>query len=121
MKRIVWMMLATGLVLGAGGLKTQKNRCMRGDVSSCMDVGAYYASRDRGAQAAPYLSRACNRGAADACDDLAFIYANAKGVRQDYTKAMRYWSRGCQLGSGSACANYDLAKKRVARLRRRRR
>ena len=121
MKRIVWMMLAAGLVLSAGGLKAQKSRCMRGNVASCMDVGAYYASRDRGAQAAPYLSRACNHGAADACDDLAYIYANAKGVRQSYTKAMRYWSRGCQLGSRSACANYDLAKKRVARLRRRRR
>jgi len=120
MKRIVGMMLAMGLILSAGGLKTQKSRCNRGDVASCVDVGTYYASRDRGAQAAPYLSRACSRGAADACDDLAFIYANAKGVRQSYTKAMRYWSRGCRLGSRSACANYDLAKARVRRLRKRR-
>ncbi len=120
MKRIVGMTLAMGLILSAGGLKTQKSRCNRGDVASCVDVGTYYASRDRGAQAAPYLSRACSRGAADACDDLAFIYANAKGVRQSYTKAMRYWSRGCRLGSRSACANYDLAKARVRRLRKRR-
>ncbi len=101
-------------------VKTQKSRCKRGDVASCVEVGTYYASRDRGAQAAPYLSRACSRGAADACDYLAYIYANAKGVRQSYTKAMRYWSRGCQLGSRSACSNYDLAKARVRRLRKRR-
>ncbi len=120
MKRIAWLMLAMGLMLSAGGLQAQKSRCKRGEVVSCVEVGAYYASRDRGAQAAPYLSRACSRGAADACDDLAFIYANAKGVRQNYTKAMRYWSRGCRLGSQSACANYDLAKARVRRLRKRR-
>ena len=119
MKRwIVWgLLVAVGGQ--AGGLSAQKRRCKAGDISSCLDVGAYYASRDRGAQAAPYLSRACNRGAADACDDLAYIYANAKGVRQSYTKAMRYWARGCRLGSASACSNYDLAKKRVARLRKR--
>jgi TPR repeat protein len=119
MKQIALMVLAVSLGASAGGLATQKSRCKSGHVASCMDVGAYYASRDKGAQAAPYLSRACDRGMADACDDLAYIYANAKGVRQSYTKAMRYWSRGCRLGSGSACANYDLAKARVRKLRKR--
>ncbi len=111
------MFLAFGLMGMAGGINSQKSRCKSGDLSSCMAVGAYYASRDRGAQAAPYLSRACNGGMADACDDLAFIYANAKGVRQNYTKAMRYWSKGCNLGSRSACSNYKLARQRVRRIR----
>jgi len=119
MKRWFVLVLVMAVGLQAGNLRTQKSRCKAGNANSCMDVGAYYASRDRGAQAAPYLKRACSYGMADACDDLAFIYANAKGVRQSYTKAMRYWARGCRLGSASACANYDLAKKRVARLRKR--
>jgi TPR repeat protein len=103
--------------VSAAGLGVQKNKCRSGNINSCMDVGAYYASRDRGARAVPYLNRACNGGMADACDDLAFIYANARGVRQNYTKAMRYWSRGCSLGSRSACSNYKLAKQRVGRIR----
>lgn len=117
MKRILVILLLVGISATAGGIGSQKSRCKSGNIGSCMAVGAYYASRDRGAQAAPYLSRACNGGMADACDDLAFIYANAKGVRQNYTKAMRYWSRGCSLGSGSACSNYRLAKQRVRRIR----
>jgi TPR repeat protein len=119
MKQIIWIMVAMSVSLSAGGLKAQKRQCRAGNINRCMDVGVYYASRDRGAQAAPWLGRACDRGMADACDDLAFLYANGKGIRQNYTKAMRYWSRGCRLGSGSACANYDLAKQRVRRLRKR--
>jgi TPR repeat protein len=82
-----------------------------------MEVGVYYASRDRGAAAVPYLSRACNGGISDACDALAFIYANAKGVRQDYGKALRYWNKACRAGNGAACTNYRLAKQRVRRRR----
>ncbi len=117
MKSVIGLALAVSLGLGAGGLSIQKRQCKAGNVERCMDVGVYYASRDQGGKAAPWLNRACSRGMADACDDLAFIYANAKGVRQNYTKAMRYWSRGCRLGSNSACANYDLARKRVRRRR----
>ncbi len=37
-------------------------------------------------------------------------YYNAKGIRQDYRKAMEYFGKACDMGEQSGCDNHKMMK-----------
>jgi len=84
---------------------------------ACQNIGLSHAGKGTAAQyavAARYFKRACDYGMDEGCNNLAFLYANARGVKQSYTQAYRYWGMACRMGNQSACANLELAKEKVA-------
>ncbi len=90
--------------------------------ASCQNIGLKYAGRGdqkNYAIAAGYFERACAYGLSEGCNNLGFLYANARGVKQSYTLAYEYWEKACRMGNDSACANLDLAKEKVAEMHRR--
>jgi len=89
--------------------------------TSCQNIGLRYAGRGdqkNYAIAARYFERSCNYGLSEGCNNLAFLYANARGVTQSYTLAYKYWGMACRMGNEAACANLDLAKEKVAAMHR---
>ncbi len=90
--------------------------------TSCQNIGLRYAGKGdqkNYAIAAGYFERACAYGLSEGCNNLGFLYANARGVKQSYTLAYQYWGKACRMGNDSACANLDLAKEKVAAMHRR--
>ena len=94
--------------------------CSSGE--SCQNVGLSHAGQgteEHYAIAAKYFKRACDYGMDEGCNNLAFLYANARGLKQSYTQAYRYWGMACRMGNESACANLELAKEKVAQMHKR--
>lgn len=55
------------------------------------------------------FEKKCNSGEGDACATLGALYAGfskSNIVDKDMNKAIQYWKKGCELGSGSACTTY---------------
>ena len=57
-----------------------------------------------------YYEIACNKGNGDLyqsepCYNLGVMYADGKGVRQDYHKAHELWKKACDMKNGAACNN----------------
>jgi hypothetical protein len=50
------------------------------------------------------LRQACDGTDGRACLNLANVYANGRGVPQDYGKAAPLYQRGCDLGAPRSCA-----------------
>jgi TPR repeat protein len=69
--------------------------------------------------ASRYFKKSCDYGLSEGCNNLAFLYANARGVKQSYTQAYKYWGMACRMGNESACANLELAKDKVAAMHKR--
>lgn len=44
------------------------------------------------------------------CAMVGEYYYNAKGIRQDYRKAMEYFGRACNMGEQSGCDNHKMMK-----------
>ena len=51
------------------------------------------------------LERQCNNGNAGSCFDLGNLYFKGDGVKQDYKKAMEFWSKACEMGDAGSCYN----------------
>ena len=49
------------------------------------------------------LERKCNNGDAGSCFDLGNLYYNGKGVKQNYNKAIEFWSKACEMGEAKGC------------------
>jgi TPR repeat protein len=53
--------------------------------------------------------RACDRGKAFECGQLAVLYARGTGVEQDYGRAVELYQRACQAKEPRACTNLGIA------------
>jgi TPR repeat protein len=69
--------------------------------------------------ASKYFKKSCAYGMSEGCNNLAFLYANARGVEQSYTLAYKYWGKACRMGNQAACSNLELAKDKVAAMHKR--
>jgi len=77
-----------------------RKACDLGQQGACRAVGSYYLSGSPGivdqnaAKAARIFDRACKRGHAGSCFDLATLYDEGKGVKQNPKKAARLRIKG---------------------------
>jgi len=88
----------------------------------CQNIGLNYVGRadqKNYAIASKYFKRSCDYGLSEGCNNLAFLYANARGVKQSYTLAYKYWGKACRMGNEAACSNLALAKDKVAAMHKR--
>jgi TPR repeat protein len=89
----------------------------------CQNIGLNYVSRGSHsgyAKASGYFAKSCSYGESEGCNNLAFLYANGRGVSQSYTQAYKYWGKACRMGNSLGCTNLDLAKDKVSAMRRNR-
>ncbi|ETD24250.1 tetratricopeptide repeat protein [Helicobacter macacae] len=61
-----------------------------------------------------YYEIACNKGNGDLaqsepCYNLGLMYANGKGVRQDYAKAAELYKKACDMKNANACYNIGVS------------
>jgi len=86
----------------------------------CQNIGLDYVSsgeRDGYEVASRYFSKSCAYGESEGCNNLAFLYANGRGVKQSYTLAYKYWGKACSMGNELGCTNLELAKDKVAQMK----
>lgn len=88
-----------------------QNACDLKDGRGCANLGATYdmpgAVQDY-AKAQNALLKACDLGDAEGYTYLAFMYANAHGVRLDDAKAAELYEKACDLGSMLGCRNLGI-------------
>ena len=49
--------------------------------------------------------KACDKGNAKGCSGLGLMYSNGRGVKQDYFKAVEFYTKGCYEGNARGCTN----------------
>lgn len=49
------------------------------------------------------LERQCNNGDTGSCFDLGNLYYDGDDVKQDYNKAMGFYSKACEMGHANGC------------------
>lgn len=55
------------------------------------------------------LQRDCDRGRAEACQTLGFLYMGGEGAEPDSDRALALFSRACERGSAKGCHNLGAA------------
>ena len=81
------LLLALLLCIGYGNLIRQ---CNSGDSKACAEL-TYVSEQD------------CDKGEARGCYNAAISYAEGKGVRADFNKAMEFFGKACDLGVQKGC------------------
>lgn len=66
-----------------------------------------HAGRNRAITVARY-EQACERGTAEACNELGFMYEAGRYVRQDPSQAAALYRQACEGGSATGCSNYGV-------------
>jgi TPR repeat protein len=56
------------------------------------------------------FSKECKDGQPNACYNLAIMYENGEGVKQDESKIKELFKRTCDLGFDLGCMNYEAIK-----------
>jgi TPR repeat protein len=51
---------------------------------------------------------ACEKGDAESCNGVGYLYNNDYGVKQNYQKAADYYKKACDLGYGHGCNNLGI-------------
>lgn len=76
------------------------------DSNSCFYTAKVYYIAENYHQAVPYCKKDCETfNGSSSCFNLALMYENGKGIRQDYAKAKAYYEKGCNLNNAEACVN----------------
>ena len=70
----------------------------------CVGISVAFALDDK----VKSLEKDCNGGNASACVNLGVMYANGKGVKQDYKKASELYQKACNGGVASSCYNLGI-------------
>ncbi len=102
-------------------------QCNAKNYAACSAVGDLHLEQKQYSKAKKYFEMVCDRANSKdsfaveridgimtekqpiievvkvACDGLGQFYYNGKGVRQSYEKALLYWEKACDLGSGESC------------------
>jgi len=118
---IVWLLSGCASTAPQGHTETTKSTASASCSSGveCQNIGLYHvgkADQKNYAIASKYFKRSCDYGLSEGCNNLAFLYANARGVDQSYTLAYKYWGKACNMGNQAACSNLALAKDKVAEM-----
>lgn len=115
--------LSTGLLLaslpgpaeaaGDAQSRAQLDRlgCQYNDVSCSAGARVLRNHRHAGRNRAVTVERyaqACERGAAEACNELGFMYEAGRHVRQDPSQAAALYRQACEGGSATGCSNYGV-------------
>jgi uncharacterized protein len=112
------MMIGAGLgvlgclALGAAAVRVLSGPSVKGcaDGATCNAAGVSYASAANPSDnalstAARLFQRGCELGHAAACNNLGLAYEGARGVTQDYSRAMSAFERACSGGFAEGCSN----------------
>lgn len=81
--------------------------CAAGYGSACAEAGGVFLMREGEAalsRAHELLIKACERGSADGCRDLAELHRKGRGTEIDAELAGSLLRRGCRLGDGHSCS-----------------
>lgn len=85
--------------------------CQTHDVSCTNPIRVFrnhrHAGRNRAVTVARY-EQACERGTAEACNELGFMYEVGRYVRQDPSQAAALYRQACEGGSATGCSNYGV-------------
>lgn len=114
-----WIMVGAGLgmlaVVAIGGaalraLSGPTPETLCSDGVSCNAAGVSYAenvdaSEDDLNLAARLFRRSCDLGHGPACNNLGLAHESARGIPQDYERAMSAFERACSLGFAEGCSN----------------
>jgi TPR repeat protein len=114
-----WVMVGAGLGLLAfvaiGGatlraLSGPSPETLCSDGVSCNAAGVSYAENVEASEddlnlAARLFQRSCDFGHAPACNNLGVAHESARGVPQNYERAMLAFERACSLGFAEGCSN----------------
>ncbi|HXU47236.1 MAG TPA: PDZ domain-containing protein [Thermoanaerobaculia bacterium] len=103
-----------GLGLAADRVAAEHNlerACAGGERFACSDLAGRLVNDPNPpalARGAELAKKACDAGVAPACSHLAFLYATARGVPGDDTRATGLYEQGCQGGDAPGCYNVGL-------------
>jgi TPR repeat protein len=62
-------------------------------------------------KAGEYYQKACESGHGAGCFNLALLYNDGQGVKQNYHSAKRYYGKACDLKYKMGCDNYKALDK----------
>lgn len=65
-------------------------------------------NQKRYSDAIPLFDQACRSGKADSCNRLGLMYDFGQGVVQDFARALAFYSKSCNAGSGAACYHLSM-------------
>ena len=54
------------------------------------------------------MQHACDKKVATACFEFGLLYEKGLGVEQNRTKAIDYFTKGCEYGYDNACQKLDI-------------
>lgn len=100
-----------------GALKYSEQACQMGSKAGCTNAENYasyrqaVASQVTSKSSAAELQSACSKGNGHACS----IHAYNKGVAKNWSEAITYAQKGCQLGDKTACTNLEKFNRNKAR------
>ena len=94
-----------------------KRAAYQGHIESIYDMGNVY--EDIGYLGIPnplynpekcvyWYTKACQKGHAEACNNLAALYESGKGCEQNWGKALDLYERSAKLGSPNGKKNYKI-------------
>ena len=93
-----------------------------GENKSCSTFLAdtYYNKLKDYRNAKKHFEIVCNKGNVDSvqawsCNNLGVLYAEGKGVRQNFSTAKQYFGKACDLGYQDGCDNYKLLNQQGVR------
>jgi len=85
--------------------------CQYNDVSCSAGARVFRNHRHAGQARASTVARyvqACERGTAEACNELGFMYEAGRYVRQNPSQAAALYRQACEGGSATGCSNYGV-------------
>ena len=87
--------------------------CASGNIDSCCDLGfklSLPSTTEATHLALPYLERGCDHGRADCCGVLGSAHmSRLVDDTVNYSEAMKYFEKGCQLGDRISCEKLENA------------
>ena len=75
------------------------------DKETCNNIGRVYYGAKNYQQASKYFKKACDLNYMVACHNVGVLYAEGKGVKQDFVNARKYYEKACNANVAEACNN----------------
>lgn len=83
------------------------NACNTGDAKSCYGLAELYSLLFSDPLLhIKFFNKSCDGGHSDGCHELGNIYATGKVVKQDKSKAMKFYAKACKNGNRKSCKKY---------------
>lgn len=60
------------------------------------------------AESVAKLKKSCDLNNGQECANLGMLYADGEGVKQNYTKARKYFKKACDLNNGMGCSYHGI-------------